>query len=305
MGIPFVTEFDFTYGKVDRLSPLIRRVICNNPGPFTFTGTGTYILGNGQVGVLDPGPIDDAHIEAILAALEPGESISHIIITHTHGDHSPASAPLKQKTGAPIYGLTPPKSKAISVDSDIPQMEEDADEAFSPDVKVAHGDIIQGGDWSLECVFTPGHMAGHMCYALREEKALFTGDHVMGWSTSVIIPPDGSMSDYMASLDLLLTRDDEIYWPTHGTCIHQPQDFVCAYIAHRKTREAQVLARLEAGDTDIREMVKVVYAAVDKRLHPAAALSMLAHLQDLLERGVVSSDGPQDRATLDTQFTLA
>ncbi len=302
MGIPFVTEFEFTYGKVDRLSPLIRRVICNNPGPFTFTGTGTYLIGNGQVGVIDPGPIDDAHIEAILAALEPGESISHIIITHTHGDHSPASAPLKQKTGAPIYGLTPPKSKNLEIHSDAPQMEEDADDAFCPDVEVAHGSLIEGGDWSLECVFTPGHMAGHMCYALREEKALFTGDHVMGWSTSVIIPPDGSMSDYMASLDLLLARDDEIYWPTHGTCIHKPQDFVRDYIRHRKSREAQVLARLEAGDSDIRDMVKVVYAAVDKRLHPAAALSMLAHLQDLVERGVVSSDGAP---TLDTKFKLA
>ena len=302
MGIPFVTEFEFSYGKVDRLSSRIRRVICNNPGPFTFTGTGTYLIGNGQVGVIDPGPIDEAHIEAILAALEPGESISHIIITHTHGDHSPASAPLQQKTGAPIYGLTPPKSKDIAMNSDAPQMEEHADDAFSPDVEVAHGDVIEGGDWSLECVFTPGHMAGHMCYALREEKALFTGDHVMGWSTSVIIPPDGSMSDYMASLDLLLARDDEIYWPTHGTCIQKPQDFVREYIRHRKSREAQVLARLEAGDSDIREMVKVVYAAVDKRLHPAAALSMLAHLQDLVERGVVSS---ADNPTLDTKFTLA
>ena len=297
MTIPFVTEFDFAYGKVDRLSPLVRRVICNNPGPFTFTGTGTYIIGTGAVAVIDPGPIDNAHIDAILAALEPDETVSHIVITHTHGDHSPASAPLKEKTGAPIYGLTPAKQESV----DGPQMEEDADIGFRPTHEVAHGDIIKGGDWSLECVFTPGHMASHMCYALREEKALFTGDHVMGWSTSVIIPPDGSMRDYMNSLDLLLTRDDKIYWPTHGTCIEDPHAFVRAYIEHRKAREAQIVARLKAGDTDIRQMVKVVYAEVDERLHPAAALSMLAHLQDLVARDVVSCDAS---ASLDSRYAL-
>lgn len=297
MSIPFVTEFDFEYGRADRLSPLVRRVICNNPGPFTFTGTGTYLIGNGAVAVIDPGPIDEAHIDAILAALEPHETVSHIIITHTHGDHSPASIPLKQKTGAPIYGMTPVKSEHLGG----PQMEEDADDSFVPDHEVAHGDIIQGGDWSLEAVHTPGHMAAHMCYALKEEKALFTGDHVMGWATSVIIPPDGAMRDYMKSLDLLLARDDEIYWPTHGTCINDPHDFVRAYISHRKGREAQVLERLKAGDSDIRAMVKVVYAAVDKRLHPAAAMSMLAHLQDLVSRGEVLCDG---RPTLDSHYRL-
>lgn len=298
MSIPFVTEFDFEYGRCDRLSPRIRRVICNNPGPFTFTGTGTYIIGNGTVAVIDPGPIDETHMEAILAALEPDETVSHIIITHTHGDHSPGSAPLKQKTGAPIYGMSPTKHESV----DGPQMEEDADETFAPDHEVAHGDIITGGDWSLEAVHTPGHMAAHICYALREEKALFTGDHVMGWSTSVIIPPDGSMRDYMQSLDLLLARDDEIYWPTHGTSIDKPQDFVRAYITHRRGREAQVLAQLKAGQSNIREMVKVVYAAVDERLHPAAALSMLAHLQDLTTRGEVQCDG---KPTLDAHYTLS
>ena len=298
MSIPFVTEFDYAYGRADRLSPLIRRVICNNPGPFTFTGTGTYIIGTGTVAVIDPGPVDEAHIDAILAALQPGERVSHIIITHTHGDHSPASAPLKEKTGAPIYGMSPVKRTAF----DGPQMEESADDGFVPDVEVSHGDLIAGGDWTLEAVHTPGHMAAHVCYALREEKALFTGDHVMGWSTSVIIPPDGSMTDYMNSLDLLLSRDDEIYWPTHGTCIENPQDFVRAYITHRRGREAQVLERLQAGQSDIREMVKVVYAEVDERLHPAAALSMLAHLQDLTARHIVDCDG---EPTLDAHYRLA
>lgn len=303
MSIPFVTEFDFEYGRADSLSPLIRRVICNNPGPFTFTGTGTYIIGTGAVAIIDPGPIDEAHMDAILAALGPDEKVSHIVITHTHGDHSPASGPLKARTGAPIYGMTPTPHESV----DGPQMEEDADDGFSPDHEIAHGDIIQGGDWTLEAVHTPGHMAAHVCYALHEEKALFTGDHVMGWSTSVIIPPDGSMRDYMNSLELLLARDDTVYWPTHGTCINDPQDFVRAYISHRKGREAQVLERLKAGDTHIKQMVETVYAAVDKRLHPAAALSMLAHLQDLVARGEVSCDGlsADQKPSLDTTYRIA
>lgn len=286
-AIPFVTEFDFTYGEVDRLSPRIRRVIANNPGPFTFTGTGTYIIGNGQVGVIDPGPMLDAHVDAILAALDEGETVSHILVTHTHLDHSPASLPLQKRTGAPIYAYAPPNKE----DFDGPRLEEDVDDSFTPDHILAHGDIIEGADWSLECVFTPGHMANHMCFALREEKALFTGDHVMGWSTSVIAPPDGNMQDYMQALEDLLTRDDTIYWPTHGTCIENPKQFVQAYIDHRRAREQQIKDRLAAGDTHIRDMVKVMYAAVDERLHPAAALSVLAHMHDMVARGIVTCDG--------------
>ncbi len=298
MAIPFVTEFDFEYGRCDRLSPLIRRVICNNPGPFTYTGTGTYIIGNGNVAVIDPGPLDDAHLDAIIAALEPDERVSHIVITHTHLDHSPLAMPLKARTGATIYAHAPGEVETF----DGPRLEEGADEDFAPDHIVAHGDFIKGDDWTLECVFTPGHMSGHMCYALCEEKALFSGDHVMGWSTTVIAPPDGNMTDYMASLDVLLARDDKVYWPTHGTCIEDPQDFVRAYIEHRRAREAQVMARLEAGDSDIRKMVEVIYADVDKRLHPAAALSVLAHMQDLTTRGLVSCDG---QPGLDSQYSLS
>ena len=298
MGISYVTDFKFDYGKVDRLGPRLRRVICNNPGPFTFTGTGTYIIGNGNVAVIDPGPLDEDHIDNILAALEPGERVSHIVITHTHADHSPGSAPLKAKTGAPIYGCSLTAASAF----DGPRLEEGADEGFVPDVEVNHGDLISGDDWTLEAVFTPGHMAGHMCYALREDKALFTGDHIMGWSTTVIAPPDGNMTDYMQSLDLLLARDDAIYWPTHGTCIENPHAFVRDYISHRKARETQVLERLEAGDTHIKKMVETVYADVDKRLHPAAALSMFAHLQDLTNRGVVVCD---TAPSLDAAYRLA
>ena len=287
MAIPFVTEFDFEYGRCDHLSPLIRRVICNNPGPFTFTGTGTYIIGKGNVAIIDPGPLDDAHLDAILAALAPDEKVSHIVITHTHLDHSPLAMPLKACTGAKIYAHAPGEVEAF----DGPRLEEGADADFAPDEIVAHGDLIKGDGWTLECVFTPGHMSGHMCYALVEEKALFSGDHVMGWSTTVIAPPDGDMTEYMASLDLLLERDDVVYWPTHGTCINDPQNFVRAYITHRRGREAQLIERLKAGDRNIKQMVETIYADVDKGLHPAAALSALAHMQDLTKRGVVSCDG--------------
>ncbi len=296
-GIPFKTEFDFEYGRCDQLSPLIRRVIANNPSPFTFTGTGTYIIGTGNVAVIDPGPLLDAHVDAILDALGPDEQVSHIVVTHTHLDHSPASKPLQERTKAPIYSFAPPRVDAF----DGPRLEEDADDNFAPDHIVAHGDLIKGDNWTLECVFTPGHMANHMCYALVEEKALFTGDHVMGWSTSVIAPPDGNMNDYMQSLDLLLSRDDNIYWPTHGTSIDDPKAFVRAYIEHRRGREAQIIARLKAGDSDIRQMVETIYTDVDKRLHPAAALSVFAHIQDLLTRGEIACDG---KPSLDASYQL-
>ena len=296
-GIPFKTEFDFEYGRCDQLSPLIRRVIANNPSPFTFIGTGTYIIGTGNVAVIDPGPLLDAHVDAILDALGPDEQVSHIVVTHTHLDHSPASKPLQERTKAPIYSFAPPRVDAF----DGPRLEEDADDNFAPDHIVAHGDLIKGDNWTLECVFTPGHMANHMCYALVEEKALFTGDHVMGWSTSVIAPPDGNMNDYMQSLDLLLSRDDYIYWPTHGTSIDDPKAFVRAYIEHRRGREAQIIARLKAGDSDIRQMVETIYTDVDKRLHPAAALSVFAHIQDLLTRGEIACDG---KPSLDASYQL-
>ena len=294
-GIPFKTEFDFEYGRCDQLSPLIRRVIANNSSPFTFTGTGTYIIGTGNVAVIDPGPLLDAHVDAILDALGPDEQVSHIVVTHTHLDHSPASKPLQERTKAPIYSFAPPRVDAF----DGPRLEEDADDNFAPDHIVAHGDLIKGDNWTLECVFTPGHMANHMCYALVEEKALFTGDHVMGWSTSVIAPPDGNMNDYMQSLDLLLSRDDDIYWPTHGTSIDDPKAFVRAYIEHRRGREEQIISRLKAGDSDIRQMVETIYADVDKRLHPAAALSVFAHIQDLLTRGEIACDG---KPSLDASY---
>jgi len=279
--IPYVREIEFNYGDADDISPLIRRVVAENPSAFTFKGTGTYIIGHGRVAVIDPGPMIEAHVEAIMRALD-GETVTHILITHTHSDHSPAAKPLKKLTGAKTYGYGPHGSGAG---------EEDGDMEFVPDVEVRHGDIIQGDGWTVECVFTPGHTSNHICYALKEEKALFTGDHVMGWSTSIVSPPDGNMHDYMKSLRLLLTRDDEIYWPTHGPAIREPKPFVRAFIAHREEREASIVAEIEAGHARIKDMVPVIYAAVDPRLYPAAARSVYAHVLGMIEDGRIVVDG--------------
>lgn len=286
MSIPFVREIEFEYGRVDTLSPLIRRVICNNPGGFTFHGTGTYIVGRGEVAVIDPGPLDEAHIAALEKAVE-GETVSHILITHTHRDHSPGAAPFKATTGAPTYGYGPHGG-----DRGGPKVEEGGDYDFVPDRVVKGGDVIHGKGWTVEAVHTPGHTSNHLCFALKEENVLFSGDHVMGWSTSVISPPDGDMAAYMASLRKLLDRDEATYWPTHGPAITDPKRHVEAFIAHRNAREAGILECIREGRRTIPEMVETLYADVDPRLHRAAGRSVLAHLLHMVETGRVVSDGP-------------
>jgi glyoxylase-like metal-dependent hydrolase (beta-lactamase superfamily II) len=283
--IPFVRDIKFEYGKPDQVSPLIRRVVANNPGPFTFTGTGVYIIGKGEVAVIDPGPDQPEHLGALLAATA-GERITAILTTHTHIDHSPLARPLAAKTGATIYGRAAPGADAAAV-----KLEEDHDAVFRPDVVVADGQTISGPGWTLEAVATPGHASNHVCYALLEENALFSGDHVMGWSTTVISPPDGDMSAYYASLDKVAERAFATLWPTHGPPITEVAPFVSAYKAHRLDRERQILEQLAAGHGRIREMVPVMYAAVDARLHPAAAHSVLAHMIHLTRQGVVATDG--------------
>ncbi|MGB3809378.1 MAG: MBL fold metallo-hydrolase [Parvibaculum sp.] len=290
--IPYVREIEFTYDASEQITPLIRRVVAENPSAFTYKGTGTYIIGHGNVAVIDPGPMIEAHVEALMRALE-GETVTHILITHTHSDHSPAAAPLKARTGAKTYGYGPHGGG---------QGEEDGDMDFVPDVEIRHGDIIKGDGWTIECVHTPGHTSNHICFALREEKALFSGDHVMGWSTSIVSPPDGNMREYMASLRLLLTRDDEIYWPTHGPAIRNPKPFVKAFIAHREEREQQIIEQIKAGRTHIKDMVPVIYAAVDKRLYPAAARSVFAHALGMVEDGRLVADGTP---RLDGEYRLA
>lgn len=278
--IPYRRQLEFEYGQAVTLAPGIRRVIANNPGPFTFHGTGTYILGTGEVAVVDPGPDDQDHIDAILGALE-GESISHILVTHTHMDHSPGCRKLQAACNAPTYAYGPHGAGKIEQGISV---EEGGDMEFEPDHVVRHGDIIHGSDWSVECVYTPGHTSNHMCFALQQQNALFTGDHVMGWSTSIVSPPDGDMSDYLDSLDLLLQRDDQVYWPTHGPCIDEPKAHVRAFIQHRQEREQQIIDCIEQGIFKIGEMVPAMYHDTPEFMYPAAARSVLAAMDNLVKK---------------------
>jgi glyoxylase-like metal-dependent hydrolase (beta-lactamase superfamily II) len=289
--IPFVRVFDFARGRRDQVSPLIQRVICDNPGPFTFTGTGTYIVGRPEdgasVAVIDPGPFDEAHLQALLNAVA-GRTVSHVLVTHTHRDHSPLARPFADRVGAPVLAMRPP-TRATHASGTL---DEEEDEVFAPDLILSGGERIEGDGWTMTAMATPGHASNHMAFALEEENALFCGDHVMGWSTTVVAPPDGNMSDYMRSLDAVIAAGFSTLWPTHGAPVTDVAPFLAAYQAHRLEREAQILSRIRAGDGTIAEMVPVLYAAVDRRLWPAASLSVLAHLIKLVGEGRVTTDGP-------------
>lgn len=375
------TDHEVPYGEAQQVSPLIRRITANNPGKFTFRGTGTYIVGQGKVAIIDPGPDDDAHIQALLHAVR-GEEVTHILITHTHIDHSPATRAVKEATGAVVYAFGPhpaePEEAASSatpsdgnksseqslksrsgqyeaVGKSNPQnnsdqggtqqeppsqddSEKSGDLEFSPDETILHGDVISVGDhsssstsgpavnWTFECLHTPGHISNHICFALREEEALFTGDHIMGWSSTVIPPPHGSLAEYLTSLELLLPRSDKTYWPTHGPPISlkasslsntpplsatspaarpksatsavpsiSPQTFAAALLQHRHDRTNQILACLAEGPKTIDQLVAVMYADKPKDLHKPAAQSVKAHLIHLTEttkvREEISDDG--------------
>jgi glyoxylase-like metal-dependent hydrolase (beta-lactamase superfamily II) len=288
MAIPFIRTLETPYEASVQLSPLVARVLAHNPGPFTFKGTGVYIVGKTDVAVIDPGPVIPEHLEALKRALK-GKRVSHILVTHTHADHSPAAQPLKEWTGAKTYAYGPHGSGKAE---DGVKVEEGGDMAFMPDVRVKDGEIIEGNGFTFECVYTPGHTSNHMCFALREEKALFTGDHIMGWSTTVVTPPDGDMAQYTASVRKLIARDDKILYPTHGAPVTDPKPFLEAYLEHRLDRERQILACIKDGVSTIPEMVARMYVDVDKRLHPAASRSVLAHLIQLTDEGRVRvSDG--------------
>lgn len=286
VAIPFNLDHGFEPGRVDRLSPRVRRVMAPNPGPFTFLGTNSYIVGQGRVAVIDPGPAIEAHLQALLAAVK-GETVTHILVTHTHSDHSPLAAALKAATGAPTYAFGPHGSGKLA---EGVRVEEGGDMDFVPDHRLTHGAVVEGDGWSLEAVHTPGHTSNHLCFSLREEQGAFTGDHVMSWSTSVVVPPDGDMGDYMASLDRLRAREERVLWPAHGGPVTEPRPFLDAFIAHRADRERQILACLEAGPAAIPSLVERMYAAVDKRLHPAAARSVHAHLIRMVADGRVRSE---------------
>jgi glyoxylase-like metal-dependent hydrolase (beta-lactamase superfamily II) len=288
MGIPFVRQYDFEYGVAAQLSPLVQRVVANNPGPFTYTGTGVFIVGTQNVCVIDPGPTTPDHVAAIDNALE-GRTVSHVLVTHHHVDHSPLAKPLAEKHGCDVYGFgvqpAPPQGGEV-------RLEAGDDLTFRPDVEIRNGHIVDGDGWTLEAIHTPGHTSNHLCYALHEENTLFSGDHIMGWSTSVVSPPDGHMGDYLTSLNTVLDRDFDIIRPTHGPAITEVRTFVQAYIDHRLARETQILETLDLGIGTIGDIVARLYKDVDKRLHPAAAHSVLSHMIHLRETGRVKADGP-------------
>lgn len=298
MAIPFVREIDVAYGRVDQVSPLVRRVIANNPGAFTYTGTGVYIIGRGEVAVIDPGPLQDDHFEALKQALE-GERITHVLVTHSHMDHSPLAHPLADWAGCKVYA----KGPAIPTESEV-RMEAGDDLSFRPDITVGDGWTCSGPGWTMEAIETPGHTSNHVCYALHEENALFSGDHVMGWSTTVISPPDGDMGDYLASLEKVRDRDFSTIWPTHGPPVtDNPSGFIQAYIDHRRDRETAILARLKAGEETIPVMVRTIYASVDPKLHPAACHSVLGHMIQLVKEGRVATDA--ERPGVQSVYRLA
>ena len=304
--IRFNRELEFEYGVLETVAPSIRRVIARNPSPFTFHGTGTYVVGHGRVAVIDPGPALEAHIEALVRGLR-GETVTHVLVTHTHLDHSPGCALLHRFTPAPTYGFGPHGSgRTPAAEDETVVVEEGADLEFAPDVAVRDGDVVECDGFSFECVYTPGHTSNHMCYRLREDRALFCGDHVMGWSTTIVSPPDGHMGTYIASLERLLDGDDRTYWPTHGAPIRNPRPYVESLIEHRRLRARQVVACLHDGIDTIPGMVKRLYRDLPAGMHPAAARSVLSTMTLLVEQGdVVRGDSESASATIDARYSLA
>jgi len=284
-------------GDVAEASPLVRRLIAPNGGPFTFTGTCAYIVGRGRVAVIDPGPDDEAHMAAILEATKR-ETIAHILVTHTHRDHSPGARRLRALTGAPILGCKP----HVTIEhAPSGRLDASHDLDHDPDQAMEDGESLRGDGYTLTAVHTPGHASNHLCFAFAEENALFSGDHVMAWSTTIVAPPDGHMSDYMASLDKLRRRGEAIYWPGHGGPVRDPQRFVRALAGHRRYREGAIVTAIEARFDTIPAIVAKIYEGLDPRLTGAASLSVLAHLEDLVARGLVDAQGP---ATLSARYVV-
>jgi glyoxylase-like metal-dependent hydrolase (beta-lactamase superfamily II) len=288
--LSFDLDFSAEPGRVVEVSPLVRRIVAGNPGPFTFKGTCTYIVGRGEVAVIDPGPADGTHLAHLLAAAQ-GESVGAIVVTHTHRDHSPGARALQADTGAPIVGCGPHRRSRPLGEGETDSMEGAGDLEHRPDREMREGDVVEGPGWTLEAIETPGHTANHLSFRLAQENALFSGDHVMGWSTTIVAPPDGSMSDFMTSLEKLRGRPEEVYWPGHGGAVRDPQRFVRALIHHRRQREASILGRLHAGDRSTAEIVRAIYQGLSPALVRAAQLSVFAHLEDLVGQGKACTDG--------------
>ncbi len=287
----FNRDFQPAYGKPVRVADGVERLTVNNPSPFTFHGTNTYIIGHSSVAVLDPGPSDDAHFDALMRALK-GREVTHIFVSHTHRDHSPLALRLKQATDAIIVAEGPHRAARPLFAGEANPFAESADGDFRPDIAVGDGETIDGDGWNLTAVHTPGHTANHTAFSLDGRGILFSADHVMAWATTIVAPPDGSMSDFMASVEKLLVRDDQIFFPGHGGPVREPASFLRGLRAHRRMRERAILERILAGDRHIPEMVRAIYTRTDPRLHGAAALSVLAHLEDLVEKGRITTEGP-------------
>ena len=298
MAIPFNRDIDFEYGEVDQVSPLLRRVIANNPGPFTFVGTGTFIVGRGEVAVIDPGPHDEAHFEALKAAVK-GETVKYVLVSHGHSDHSPLARPFAEWAGCEVYAKDCGKPTAKG------ELGSEDDVGFQPDVRIKDGDTFSGPDWTLETIETPGHTCSHLCFGLKEENACMTGDHIMGWSTTIVAPPDGNMADYFESLDKIEARGFETMWPTHGSPIvgrKEVKAFIRAYRQHRQNREDGIISHLEAGNTSIPKMVEDMYIGLEDRLIPAACMSLLGHMVKLIDEGRVACDA--DRPLVGSTYRL-
>lgn len=289
--LPFRKEIEFAYGEAKQLAPGIVRIVANNPSPFTYKGTNTYLLGEGREAFLiDPGPADAAHLDAILTALQ-GRKLTHIVVTHTHHDHVDGLDALRERTGALTAGFgrtvaNPGRTKASPAGGEYVETD------FKPDIVLKDGDRLEGSDFALQALHTPGHAPDHLCFALEGTRLFFSGDHVMGWNTSVVAPPEGSMSAYLGAMERLLQRNDEIYFPGHGGRVYEPQRLVKAYILHRRMREQSILECVKNGQSTIPEIVAVIYRGIDPRLVKAASLSVAAHVEHLVERGLLRCEGP-------------
>jgi glyoxylase-like metal-dependent hydrolase (beta-lactamase superfamily II) len=289
--IPFDKSFSLEPDQVQEVAPGVRAIVADNPGPFTFKGTISYIVGHGQVAIIDPGPDDVVHVAALLDAVR-NETVTHIFVTHTHRDHSPAAAKIKDATGAKVLAQGPHRPARPLHTGEIRRLDASVDLDFRPDITLADGEIVNGKGWTLQAVATPGHTANHMAYAFKEADLLFAGDHVMAWSTTIVAPPDGAMSDYMVSLHKLAERSEPLYLSGHGAPVRDAPRYVQYLIRHRQAREASILHRLGKGAADIPTIVRAVYIGLDPRLAGAAALSVLAHLEELVARGAVVTEGP-------------
>lgn len=290
MALVFDSSFAPAYGTPVTLCEGVARLTVNNPSAFTFHGTNSYIVGRDTLAVIDPGPEDEAHYRALVAAIA-GRPVSHVFVSHTHRDHSPLARRLKQEFGALTVAEGPHRPARPYHAGEVNALEASADTDFVPDVTLADGATVEGDGWVLEGIHTPGHAANHMAFALKNTGILFSADHVMAWATSIVAPPDGAMSDYMTSLEKLLARDDAVYLPGHGGAVTKPAAFVRGLRTHRRMRERAIFERVQQGDRSIADMVKAIYRDTDPRLHGAAGLSVLAHLEDLVGRGEIVTEG--------------